>query len=233
MEKIQYIFFFLFFISFDISADVIRLEDTDTGTAVINESITDYRKAWNKLKSLPYDKAFKILTATDYRGNNLLHLMARVRQSREAFAGEMLQLSVILIDDFNAHDIFEARNKQGLSPKEVAVKADNPLASEYLTTASNRAKKMRNINMDMSRIDQNSTVKAERLKAVPWDMTANHGMVGMFTLLNGMVFTLTGLGTSDVGTLLIGIPQIILGGAACRQTFQIFQEKNRSSGPKK
>ena len=216
MKKIKLISPLLFFISFNVSASIIQLEETEIGLAVINENIEDYRKAWNKLGSLPTDKASQILTATDYRGNNLFHLMAQVRQSHEAFAGEMLQLSFVLMSDFNVYDIFEARNKKGLSPKEVADKAGNTRASEYLTTASNRVKKMQN--------SSSTVVKG----MVPSDMPGKYGVAGIVLALNGGLFVSTGLTFKDPLILTVGVVEAFFGIKMCREAFEI--KTNRHSG---
>ena len=230
MKKTQSICFLFYFVLFDVSASVIRLEETNIGLAVINENIEDYRKAWNKLKPLPSAEVFKILTATDYRGNNLLHMMARVRRSREVFAGEMLQLSIVLIDDFNAHDIFENRNRKGLSPKEVAEKADNSFAAEYLTTASNRVKKMRNFSSTISEKEQSQ--KLEEVM-VPASVPLKYGTVGGALVLNGMIFTVAGLTFGDAPTAILGITEGFIGLTVCQDAFNIIKKVNHSKDTQK
>ena len=223
MRSIQYIFFFLFFVSSPVSsAFIVHLDETDIGRAVINEDIDGYRKAWGKLKSLPSSKAFGILTAKDRKGNNLLHLMAQVKRSQEAFAGEMFQLSIILIDDFNNHDIFDDLNKKGLSPKEVAMQEGNSIAAEYLTTASNRVKKMRNVPSVVEGIEGKSGI---------WpNIKATYGVLGGFAVINGVTLFLQG---DPASALLLGVPQIVLGWRACHQSFNMLEEENNSSNTKK
>ena len=139
-NKIQYIFLF-FILSYNSASQALSLEETDIGKAVIEENITDYRRALDQTSHLPYDKAVEIITATDSEGNNLLHLMAQVQKSREAFAGEMIQLSIILIDFLNIQDIFEQFNKEGLPPHQIAIKEKNSIAAALPCNNSKQSEK--------------------------------------------------------------------------------------------
>ena len=227
MKTAQYIFLFLFLVLSPISsAFTLYLDETDIGKAIINEDIDGYRKAWDALKRLPYQKASEILTATDHKGNNILHLMAQVKKSREAFAGEILQLSVILIDDFDNHDMFEAVNKQELSPKELAIQEGNSLAAEYLTTASNRVKKMRNVAFNVVERTEKSKKSTEVM--VPSSMPGRYGVAGIVLALNGGLFISTGLAFGDPLILTVGVVEAFAGVRMCQEAFKI--KTNSRSG---
>ena len=232
MKTAQYIFFFLFFISSPISfAARLYLDETDIGKAVIAEDIEAYRKAWDALNRLPSQKAFEILTSTDHERNNILHLMAQVKKSREVFAGEMLQLSIILIDDFDNHEMFEALNKQELSPKEVAMQEGNSRAAEYITTASNKVKKMRNAPSNVAE----RTEKAKKLEnvMVPAHVPVKYGVAGTFLALNGLTLLGIGLSFQSADVTLMGV---ISGGAGvrmCYEAFNMIKEINHSKDMRK
>lgn len=223
MKIAQHIFFFLFFVSsLTSSAFTLDLNETDIGKAIVNEDIEAYRKAWDALKRLPYWKASEILTATDPKGNNILHLMAQVKKSQEAFAGEMLQLSIILIDDFDNHDMFEALNKQELSPEEVAMQEENSRAVEYLTTASNRVKKMR--NAPSGTVERTGESKKFSKISVP----VKYGAAGALLTLNGLTLLRMGLSFQNADVTFSGISSIGAGGWMCYEAFNMIKKINRS-----
>ena len=219
-------FFFLFCLSASpcVQAEL-TLEKTAIERAVINESITSYRKAWDKLNTLSFQEVSEILLTTDQNGNNLLHLMAGVKNSQKLFAREILRLSIAFID-IGAYDILENFNKQGLSPREVAKKAGNSQASKYLTEASNMIKNMRNRG-DLDEKKTTTTSEEWRIEKQDGMFVRYNLATGAIVFLNGVIFLATGANAGDLGAILVGGAQMSFGGMACYKTFKFLKNNNK------
>ena len=212
---------FLLFIPLHFSSSAaLSLEDTKIGKAVISESITSYRKAFSQINSMSIEEAERILTATDANGNTLLHLMAQVKKNREAFAGELLKLSVILVDDFNNRDIIEEVNNRGLTPVEVAFQSENEIAKEYLITVVNAVRKQ--INNPSSWNQQTGQSNLKNIEVHP-RLLIRYGAGGGVLVLNGLIFLAAGMLGGDPSISLVGAVEIGVGGIMCHQAFKTLR----------
>ena len=217
----KFLSFFMLFFALSAKAENIQLEKTDIGQAVQQENISEYRKALKNLEKGDQKMALKVLKAEDQSGNNLLHLMTQVKNSREQFAGEILRLSIIFmqLNDFSKIDQV---NNENLTAKQTAKKADNSLAFEYLNEAENAIKLIGNDDIQLK------NKKLKNLTELFYKENIKKGLLGGMLLFPGSLFTLGGLSSGSLELFLFGLPQFLLGGGACYEVFKTISQNRKN-----
>ena len=218
----KFLSFFLLLFALSAKAEPIQLEETDIGQAVRQENISKYRKALKSLEKGDHKIALKVLKAEDHNGNNLLHLMTQVKNSRKEFAGEILRLSIIFIQ-FNDFSKIDQVNNENLTAKQTAKKADNLLAFEYLNEVRNTIIKLGgNDNIQLENKKLRELVKFFRMEAIK-----SNGILGGVLLFTGSFFSFVGLSTGSTEVFLFGLPHFLLGASACYEVFKTIKPKNQ------
>ena len=210
-------------VSHDLDSPPINLENTKLGEAIKNENLNDYREALKELENRPYQEAIEVLTAIDNKGNNVLHLMAQVKNHRESFAAEMLNLAVSL-DQLDSEKILESKNNQNFSPKEIAREVKNFIAVKYLTTAENLIKRIRNEGLRATVSQETDSINLQIF--FKRELVIKKAALGGMIFLMGITFFPAGISIGDPLITLIGAGQMLMGGRACYEAFKTRKKLN-------
>ena len=168
--------------------------------AVLNENPEDYERETKNLTEMELKKI--TVEAETQTGDNLLHLMAKVKSHQSYFATKIPQLIERLTIHETEKTLFKL-NKKRLFPLEVAEKLGNTAVQNTLSVIKNTLKENR--------------VKKDKLNWMKTELRAFSG-IGLLLLLNGTAVLLTG--GELPGGITGGLFSLAGGGLSCYAAFQ-------------
>ena len=208
------------------ASEALPLDQTGIGKAVLSGSLERYQEELKKLKAAPYEEAYRALTAKTKAGNNLLHLMAR---APEPLSHQIAPLFIgFFLPDEGAELILQgaALNASGLSPKDVAEKAENNIAYEHLTYIDNWIKQeSREEDLSLAEGIVRSYLKdRERQSNKVKNLSAFAAGVSTAALLSGLAYP--SLELLVFGSIMQGIT-----GMLCHEVFKKPDQQGKSQTP--